>query len=149
KISTFHEIWKLQWEVEYVVKIIEANVWGNTVELAATSVVRHRADEAQDLPALTMLLDGAILADINEAVAHVLSRLQALAAVAVDVRHMMDALPPLARVARYGDVRGTRGEQVTPIIDGLFERIVIGLPGACASLNDEAAAQMADSIAHV
>jgi hypothetical protein len=55
----------------------------------------------------------------------------------------------LARVARYGDVRGTSCEQIAPIINGLFERIIIGLPGACASLDEEAAARMVTSIANV
>ena len=32
------------------------------------------------------------------------------------------------------------------MIDGLFERILIGLPGACAALDDEAAQQMVVSI---
>jgi hypothetical protein len=71
------------------------------------------------------------------------------AAVAADVRHLMNALPKLSEIARYGDVRGTKGEQVLPIIAGLFERILIGLPGACGSLDDEAAAQMLEGIAHV
>src|SRR5260221_5416750 len=58
----------------------------------------------------------------------------------------MEALPPLARVVRYGNVRETRAEQITPVIDGLFERIIVGLPGACASLDDDAAAAMVGSI---
>ena len=37
------------------------------------------------------------------------------------------SLPPLARVARYGDVRGTDASSVGPIITGLVERITIGL----------------------
>ncbi len=149
KTGTFHELWRLQWQVEFAVSIIEAAVWGNTVESAAGAAVCGRADKAADLPALTALLDGAILADLPPAVDHVLSRLQAQAAVVADVRHLMEALPPLARVARYGDVRGTRTEQVLPVLNGLFERIVVGLPGACGSLDDEAAGRMVEGIGHV
>ncbi len=61
------------------------------------------------------------------------------AAVSADVRHLMDALPPLARVARYSDVRGAKAEDVLPVYAALFERALIGLPGACASLDDDAA----------
>ena len=60
----------------------------------------------------------------------------------------MDALPPLARLARYGNVRETRAESILTIIDALFERIVVGLPGACASLDDDAAKEMVESINH-
>jgi hypothetical protein len=147
--GTFHEVWQLQWQVEFAVSLVEANVWGNTVESAAAAKVKSQADEAKDLPPLTDLLDGAILAGLGEAMAHVLARLQSHAAVAADVRHLMDALAPLARVARYGDVRGTPTGHVLPVIEGLFQRVLVGLPGACASLDDEAAHRMVESIGRV
>jgi hypothetical protein len=61
---------------------------------------------------------------------------------------LMDAVLPLARVARYGDVRGTQAGQVVPILTGMFERALVGLPAACSSLDDEAAARMLESIGH-
>jgi len=148
KSGSFHELWRVQWQVEFIVKLIEANIWGNTVETATSAFVCHQADTASDLPQLTELLDKTILAELPAAVEHLLSCVQARAAVSADVRHLMDALPPLARVARYGNVRETRAEQITPVIDGLFERIIVGLPGACASLDDDAASAMVGSIDH-
>src|SRR6266487_2194792 len=148
KSGSFHELWQVQWRVEFIVKLIEANIWGNTVEMAASAFVCHQADTASDLPQLTELLDKTILAELPNAVEHLLLRVQARAAVSADVCHLMDALPPLARVARYGNVRETRAEQITPVIDGLFERIIVGLPGACASLDDDAASAMVSSIDH-
>lgn len=147
--GTFHELWRLQWHPEFTVALIEANVWGNTVASAAGAFTRHAADTAADLPALSALLDRVMLADLPAAAEHVLTCVAASAAVSADVRHLMDALPPLARVARYGDVRGTKPERVLPVITGLFERVLLGLPGACASLDDDAAAGMIASIDNV
>ena len=147
--GTFHEVWTLQWQPELAVALIEASVWGNTVEVAATALLRRRADAAAELPVLTALLDRAILAGLPEAIAHLLARVREGAAVAADVRHLMDALPPLARVARYGDVRETHAEQVLPVVDSLFARVVVGLPGACAALDDAAATGMVASIGRV
>ncbi len=149
KQSTFHEDWQLQWEVEFAILLIEANVWGNTVDAAATAFVCHQADKLDELPKLTELLDGTILAALPDAIDHLLSEIQKRAAVSADIRHLMDALPPLARIARYSDVRQTRAEHVVPVIDGLFERILIGLPGACSSLDDEASRAMVSSIDNV
>jgi hypothetical protein len=149
KQSTFHEDWQLQWQVEFVISLIEANVWGNTVDAAATAFVCHQADTLAELPKLTELLDGTILAALPDAIDHLLSEIQKRAAVSADIRHLMDALPPLARVARYSDVRQTRAEQILPVIDGLFERILIGLPGACSSLDDDASQLMVGSIDNV
>ncbi|HMY76543.1 MAG TPA: DUF5682 family protein, partial [Blastocatellia bacterium] len=147
--GTFHELWRLRRQPEFVVALIEAGIWGGTIFDAASARVRDEAVKAKDLPALTALLDRALLADLPEAVAHVMTRLEAEAALAADVAHLMDALPPLAGVGRYGNVRQTDVQMVSAIINGLVARICIGLPGACASLNDDAAAAMFDRIINV
>jgi hypothetical protein len=144
--GTFWELWRLEWEPEYAVKLIEAGVWGNTILAAASARVKNDADVAPDLPALTSLLDATLLADLPEAAERVMARLQAEAAVAADVAHLMGALPPLANILRYGNVRQTDAVMVRAVVDGLVARICIGLPGACGSLNDEAAAEMFDKI---
>jgi hypothetical protein len=149
KSGTFHEIWRLQWQVEFVISLIESNIWGNTIETAATAFVHHKTNTADTLPTLTELLNATILAELPEAVEYLLQAIQTCAAISSDVHHLMNAMPPLARVARYGDVRQTRTEHILPIIDGLFERIVIGLPAACSSLDDDAAQQMVNSIDQV
>jgi hypothetical protein len=148
-LGSFHEDWKIKWQVEFVIGLIEANVWGNTVARAATARSIDAADKSEDLPALTEVLDQVILAGLPEAVEHALSRVRDQAAISADVRHLMDALPPLARVARYSDVRGAKAEEVLPVYTALFERALIGLPGACGSLDDDAAAAMVGSMNHV
>ncbi len=147
--GTFRELWRLRWQPELAVRVIEGSLWGNTVEEAATAFAVDEGRKTTGLPELTELLDRAILAGLPAAVASLLDDLQARAAVSADLRHMMDALPPLARVSRYGDVRGTGAGEVLPVVHGLFERIVVGLPGACSSLDDAAAATMADSLGKV
>jgi hypothetical protein len=146
--GTFHEIWQLQWRMDFLLLVIERSVWGNTLADAASAFIQREAESAE-LPRLTELLHGATLADLPEAVTRLLHHVQTRAAVATDVRHLLAALPPLAQIARYGDVRGTAADQILPILEGLFERAVIGLPGACSSLDDAAAGGMVDSLARV
>jgi hypothetical protein len=140
--GTFHEIWRLEWQPELAVALIEAGVWGNTIADAADSFARAAADQAEELPALTALVDQALLADLPGAVAHLMQRIQDQAAVSSDVAHLMDALPPLANVLRYGNVRKTDTAAVAHVVDGMVARIAVGLPGACASLSDEAADEL-------
>lgn len=149
KRGTFHEHWRLRWQPEFAVRVIEAAVWGNTVAEAADGRVRGEADRAADLPALTGLLDRTLLADLPAAARHLIARIDAEAARAADLRHLMGALPPLAEVLRYGDVRGTDTEMLGHVVDGLVARIAVGLPLATASLDDEAAGVMAASISAV
>ena len=144
--STFHEIWRLQWRPEFAVRVIEAAQWGNTVADAASASVTHRATSAKDLGELTALVDDVILADLPDAVARLLARVQTMSAVSTDVGHLMMALPPLARVLRYGNVRKTDAALIEPVVAGLLARIAAGLLPACASLDDDAAAQIRERI---
>lgn len=142
RTSTFHEIWKLQWQPQFAVAVIEAARWGNTVEQAAAAFVADQAKSAGTLADLTAILDHVMLADLPIAVERVIARIQDLSAVASDIGLLMAALPPLARVMRYGNVRKTDAALVEPVVAGLLARICVGLLPACGSLDDDAAAIM-------
>ena len=147
--GTYQEVWQLAWKPEFVVRVIEAGVWGNTMETAVTNFTKDKAQQASDLPTLTNLLDQALLADLPELVLSLLTRIEEQAALTSDVPHMMDALLPLARVLRYGDVRQTDPAVVRQVVDTLVTRICIGLPSTCASLDNDAAAEMVDRVTAV
>ncbi len=140
--GTFHEIWRIQWQPELDVKVIEAGMWGNTIVTAATACACAQAEQATDLPTLTSLVNQALFAGLTDAIPTITHHLQNQAAVTSDVVQMMAALPSLARIVRYGDVRQTDAGAVGHVLDGLVIRICIGLPGVCASLNDDAASEM-------
>ncbi len=146
KASTFHEIWKLQWKPELAVSVIEAAQWGNTVQEAASNRVADRAARSDDLPMLTSMLDHVLLAGLPAAVRSLIARIQALSAVAADMAHLMRALPPVARVLRYGNVRKTDAALVEPVVAGLLARVCAGLLPACASLDDDAARTMRENM---
>ena len=141
--GTFREPWRVQWRPEFEVVLIEKGVWGNTVRDAAAAFASDAAEKAPDLPALTALLDQILIANLPEAARKLMARLEEAAALASDVGHLMDALPPLAQIQRYGDVRGGSSLAIVAhVLDGLVARIAVGLPAACASLNDDAANEM-------
>jgi uncharacterized protein DUF5682 len=147
--GTFRELWRLQWQPEFAVAVIEANIWGNTVANAATARARSEADRLQELPALTALVEDALLADLPEAIDHIMTRLEQVAALSNDIPHAMEALPSLVSVLRYGNVRQTDTAMVQQVVEGLVTRIVIGLPNACSALNDDAAEEMYGSLVQV
>jgi hypothetical protein len=144
--GTFKEAWQLQWQPEFAVLLIEASVWGSTVLDAASARASDLAASQSDLPALTSLLDRAILADLPSAVEQIMGKLEAEAALSSDVRQMMEALPALANLLRYGNVRKTDAAMVVHATDGLIARVCVGLPSACASLDDPAAEEMLGSL---
>lgn len=140
--GTFNELWRLRWEPELDVRLIEKSVWGNSVVQAATAYSRQRAAEAQDLPALSALTQLVLLADLPDAATPVLARLQALSALTGDVTLLMQSLPPLADVLLYGNVRQSDAALAGEIVDSLVVRICVGLPPATLHLDDSAAGEL-------
>jgi hypothetical protein len=140
--GTFHEVWQVQWQPDFAIQIIEASRWGHTISDAATSLAIDQAKKSESLPALAALVDRVLLANLPHAVEPVTHALENLAAIAADASQLLDAIPPLANIFRYGNVRQTDASLVGHVLDGLIARACIGLGGACASLDDDAATAM-------
>ncbi len=144
--GTFRETWRLAWDPSLEVALVEASVWGATVDAAAGAKASDLAWSAGSLPELTDLVQRALLAELADAIVHVVAALEVRAAVATDVHHLLEAIPPLVQAQRYGTVRRTDAEAVTRVVDGMVARSAAGLVVACASLDDAAAEDTADVI---
>ena len=138
--GSFQEYWHLQWQPDFALRIIEAGTWGNTVEAAATAFVRHELRQTITIAELTQLLDKLLKANLPDVLPSVLQLLQNRAAQTHDTGLLMDALPPLVHILRYGDTRQTATAMVADVVAGLVPRMAVGLPAACSSI-DEAAAK--------
>ena len=145
--GTFRETWGLQWEPELTIGLIERSAYGTTVQAAATGRLLERAGAATALADLIAVLDLALLADLPAVVQPVVARLEAQAAHDPDVVQVIEALGPLARALRYGDVRGTDASALRRVFDGLVVRVLAGALMACRSLDDDAAAAMVERLA--
>jgi hypothetical protein len=144
--GTFREPWRLAWQPEFAVDLVEASAYGTTVQEAATARVAEQAAQAGTLADVTGLVERCLLAELPDALPAVLRALDDRMARDHDVVHLMDALPPLARTLRYGDVRGTDLPALRGVTDSLVTRICVGLPAAVTGLGDAAAAEMRDRI---
>ncbi|HEY2795698.1 MAG TPA: DUF5682 family protein [Micromonosporaceae bacterium] len=140
--GTFWESWQLEWAPEFTVDLITAGAYGTTVIGAATAKAVEVAAAAPHLGDITALVETCLLAALPDAIGPVLAALAEKVALDVDVAHLMDSLPPLARSTRYGDVRGTDTAAVGDVVAGLVTRVCVGLPAALAGLDDAAAAAM-------
>ena len=140
--GTFKESWQVQWQPEFAIRLIEAARWGNSVAQAAAQCVREQLDSTTTLADIVQILSTLLLANLPTAVEHALRRLAQEAALANDTAQLMAALPELARILRYSDVRNTDTRLLAHIVQQLSARICSGLPLACASLDDTAAQAM-------
>jgi hypothetical protein len=148
--STFHEIWNLEWRPEFAVQVIEAGIWGNTVQMAATArAIGLANDRASTVSSLASLTGNVEMADLPEAVPVIMERLRNAAGVSSDIGQLMDAIPPLVNTIRYGSVRGKASDSVKDVLEGLLVRVCIGLQVASMGINTDAAKQLYTRIINV
>lgn len=145
-IGTFRESWTLRWHPELSVALAEAALHGTTVEAAATSAARAAARSA-DLPALTRLVETTLVADLPDALADVLARVDERAAHDGDVEQLLDAVTPVVRAFRYSDVRGTSTAHLARVAETLLVRACAGLVRAALGRDDDTAAELAHRVA--
>lgn len=144
--GSFHEVWQQQWQPEFALKLIEASRWGQTVEQAATAAVLERCPTLALLAELSRCVDDALLAALPVAVQAATQALQDRAATSGDVPQLLAALPALANVFRYGNVRQTDAALVAQVLDGLVLRASLGLVLAVQQLDDDAAGTLREHL---
>ena len=140
--GTFRETWQLSWEPELAVRVIEASRFGGTLVQAASAKVRQSLGAETPLPEMAQAVDDALLADLPQLVDALMKDLAERSASTGDVAQLLQALPPLANVYRYGSVRQTDTQALATVIDSLALRASIGLSLACMSLDEDAAQRM-------
>ena len=143
--GTFHEIWQLAWQPHFAVAVVEASRHGQTLVDAAGNHAIGQARRADGLAEVSALVDRVLLADLPHAVQAIAAELEARAATAADPLALLAALPPLANIHRYGNVRQTEGVQVAHLFDSMLERAGVGLLVAVSAL-DEAHAEHAREV---
>ncbi|HEY4331075.1 MAG TPA: DUF5682 family protein, partial [Ilumatobacteraceae bacterium] len=137
--GTFRETWELHWEPELEVRLIEASALGTTIAAAAEASLVQGALATRSIAELSISIENCLLADLTAPLAGIVRTVADLAAIDVDIGHLMEALPALARTSRYGDVRGTDAAALGAVLRSMVSRIAAGLVLACTSLDDDAA----------
>ncbi|MCU0321658.1 MAG: DUF5682 family protein [Chitinophagaceae bacterium] len=142
--GTFKEQWRLQWDPSFVISIIEKGVWGNTLDNASNAWLIHQCNSLTDLKSITALLKEVIPADLSNAAEAIAQRILAVAAATNDVIQLVNVLPGLVGIMRYGNVRKTDADMVRQIVESMITRVCIGLPAACCGINEEMAVQITE-----
>ncbi|MGO1072837.1 DUF5682 family protein [Lysobacter sp. CA199] len=144
--GSFREVWELAWQPSFEIELIVASRYGQSVEQAAGARAIECARGSERLPELSALIDRVLLANLPAAVESVAAQLHARAATDADPLQLLQALPSLANVQRYGNVRNTDAAQVRHLFDGMLLRACISLPLAVCDLDDTAAEQARETV---
>ncbi|MFN0201074.1 MAG: DUF5682 family protein [Bacteroidia bacterium] len=150
KIMTREE-WELVWKPEFMLNVIEASMWGNTVFDAAQNYAISKAGEGDTLELLGTLLENCEKAGLGNAIGGIIVKLQDLATVSTDVLALISLLPKLINTERYANttLNKTSADFVAQMIREIVPRVCISIVPATTALSEEAADGMWKSIAEM
>ena len=145
--GTFKERWTLYHKPEHIVCIIERAIWGNTLHGAVQKYLLHRMEDIRYMPELTHLLNLVIPADLPDVVGAMTTRLDGLSAGSTDIVEMLEAVPDLVGIVRYGNVRNLDFSPVANMLQAMIARILAGGLLVCINIDEDAASDLLEHLA--
>ncbi len=145
--GTFKERWTLYHKPEQIISIIEKAIWGNTLEEACQKFLLKQTCDIQHIPELTRLLDQVIPANLPDLVEAMTLQLDRLSAASTDILEMMEAVPDLVNIVRYGSVREMDFSKVGNMLHAMIARILAGGVLICVHIDEEAAMDILGKLA--
>ena len=144
--GTFKEKWTLYHKPEQIIQIIERAIWGNTVMEATQKYLLKQMAEIQHIPELTALLSTVLPADLPALVEAMTVQLDRLSAASTDILEMMEAVPDLVNIVRYGNVRDLDFSKVGDMLEAMIARILAGGVLVCINIDEEAAGDLLNKL---
>jgi hypothetical protein len=144
--GTFRENWRLCWEPEFAVRLVEHLVYGSTIADAAAGRVIEAMRAQPDLGALAKLARDAMVADLPKAIDFGIAALEEKAALTSDCPALLAALPPMADMLRYGEARAGAAEHLAALMPRIVVEAALALPYAARNLDNDAASALRSAI---
>lgn len=129
--ATWAENWVLRWTPEAEIELVESALKGDTVALAASFEMKERVESAEGMGAVALVIQDAFCCGMPEAVGYATSVLQAMAVDAAALEELAVTAHRLSVVLQYGNIRQLDPAPLRPILQQLFYRSCLLLPGAC------------------
>ncbi|NDV77785.1 DUF5682 family protein [Dysgonomonas sp. 511] len=143
--ATWAEKWSLRWTPEVEIEIVEANLKGETLEIAAAFELKEQLNECTDVSLAARIIRQACECHLTNIFDNALSTLQQLLVDSNNFRETANAAHELSVLIQYGDLRQFNLEPLIPILQQLFLRSSLLLVDA-ASCDDKAASCIAQGI---
>lgn len=129
--ATWAENWVLRWTPEAEIEIVEAQLKGDTVLLAAAFQMKEEAENGGSIASVAKIIEQSFLCGMPETAAYATSVLQKIAVDAASVEEIAETARQLSLVIQYGSIRKISSEPLVPILKQLFLRACLLLPGCC------------------
>ncbi|HNZ71263.1 MAG TPA: DUF5682 family protein, partial [Prolixibacteraceae bacterium] len=135
--GTFKESWITEWSPDMMIDLIDKAFLGNTVQIAAQSIIMGECEAAQTVTGVTDLIVLTIPSELFDCIDALLEKIVALSSISSDIIDLMKSLPNLIEVSRYGNVRKSDLTILNTIVKQLLVKVFVGLPNACYGLDED------------
>ncbi len=129
--ATWAENWVVRWSPEAEIELVEAALKGDTVILAASFVMKERVENAKSISEIAEVIEDAFTCGMAKAVMYATAGLQAMAVDAASLVELAKTANRLSVVLQYGSIRQLDASPLEPILQQIFYRSCLILPGEC------------------
>lgn len=143
--ATWAEKWTLQWTPEVEIEIVETNLKGETLEIAAAYQLREQLINCSDISLAAAIIRQACECNLSAIFDSALSILQQLLVDSASFKDTAHAARELSLLLQYGSIRNFDLEPLKPVLQQLFLRASLLLIDA-STCDDKAANEMVPAI---
>ncbi|MCI8966271.1 MAG: hypothetical protein HFH75_01625 [Lachnospiraceae bacterium] len=138
--ATWSEHWVVRWTPEAEIELVESALRGDTIDGAASFVMKERVESADKMGDIALVIEDACCCGMEKAVSYATAALQRMAVDAASVEDLAKTAHRLSIVVQYGNIRRIDAKPLEPILQQLFYRACLILESACVC--DDAASQV-------
>lgn len=143
--ATWAEKWTLRWTPETEIEIVEANLKGETLEMATAFELREQLENCNDISRSALIVRQACECNLSGVFDNAVSTLQSLLVDSNNFRDIVFAAHELSLLIQYGGLRLFNSEPLIPILQQLFLRASLLLTDA-SSCDEKASVEVAKAI---
>ena len=143
--ASWAEKWVLQWSTEVEIEIVEANLKGETLEIATAFSLKEQLSECTDISLVAKIIRQACECQLTDIFTNALTALQTLLVDSDSFIETALAAQELSILIQYGDLRQFSLEPLKPILQQLFLRATLLLVEV-SSCDDKASKPIVEAI---
>lgn len=129
--ATWSESWVICWTPESEIQLVESALRGDTVELAASFAIKETVEKTMEMSVVAAAIEDAFLCGMPTAAQYAVNALQAMAVDAASFEELAKTAFRLSSIVTYGDIRRADSAPLIPIMQQIYYRACLILPGSC------------------
>lgn len=147
--NTFRETWLLKYDPHHILQIIDKAIYGTTLQEAVTAFTQENIAKQNKVVELSDLLYNIIPCDLPELVETLTHRIEELSAGTSDILELVETVPTLVKIIRYGTVRHFDVTPIDNMLSSIMGRILAGAISLCINIDVDTARDVESKFSQV